>query len=611
MSAVIVPFRTARKRPDAWAIEDVSECYRIVDSLARVGMALTLERGESDEGDPWIIFVREDTQDVLIHLARIDGEVIAASIASEHMFRGRSLREVLRRILQAQPFVLPPTLPVDAGDRILMHPATMLAAVLATAFVHAGQAEAAVTLAVEAATDGRADEGGAGAIHATGPVPAGDAAQAPAGAHTSAPSTGAAARKAPLPGTPASSDANRTAAQPEGGQTAAQATTVLAAIAATAAVVFAGPELQGWIAAVFGPTAAEGEAAEARTGPDARTLLAGLDHMLADLPAVEIEAAPDAAHAPAAPAPVERVAAPATPAAAEKTGALVVAASTAVHALDGIAALIGDVDADRGAPAQDLRTAWTATADPAPVAQRAAAPDAAALREGTAGQPADAAPRIALAAALSQATLQPAATAAAPAAVEPVRATAPTVHLGWADLYREGAVLLDTLKPGTTIATATATTGGTATAVAATDTVTVAPVETVAAAPVAPVPTPIPTPAPASDVLVIRTPADMVATTVAIFDFTWGGRHDVKATPVDVVLLRLAIDANPVVAGADRVLLARGGDATRDAVMLMPGVAMISVDAVAPALAAAVPAGTLKFQFDQHAVVTLVGVIDI
>jgi len=143
MSAVIVPFRTARKRPDAWAIEDVSECYRIVDSLARAGMALSLERGESDEGDPWIIFVREDTQDVLIHLARIDGEVIAASIASEHMFRGRSLREVLRRILQAQPFVLPPTLPVDAGDRILMHPATMLAAVLATAFVHAGRAEAA------------------------------------------------------------------------------------------------------------------------------------------------------------------------------------------------------------------------------------------------------------------------------------------------------------------------------------------------------------------------------------------------------------------------------------------------------------------------------------
>jgi hypothetical protein len=634
MSAVIVPFRTARKRPDAWAIEDVSECYRIVDSLARVGMALTLERGESDEGDPWIIFVREDTQDVLIHLARIDGEVIAASIASEHMFRGRSLREVLRRILQAQPFVLPPTLPVDAGDRILMHPATMLAAVLATAFVHAGQAEAAVTLAVDAATDGRADDGVPDAVHAAGPVSASDAAQAPAGAPATA------TRKAPLPGTPASSDATRTAAQPEGGQTAAQATTVLAAIAATAAVVFAGPELQGWIAAVFGPSAAEGEAAEARTGPDARTLLAGLDHMLADLPAVEAAAAPDAAHAPAAPAPVERVAAPATPAAAEKTGALVVAASTAVHALDGIAALIGDVDADKGAPAHDLRTAWTAAADPAPVAQRAATPDAAALREGTAGQPADAAPKIALAAALSQATLQPTATAAAPAAVEPARTTAPTVHLGWADLYREGAVLLDTLKPGTTVATVT--TGGTATAVAAkdraeaedatpaavpatggtkvaaaTDTVTVAPVETVAAAPVAPVPTavptPIPTPAPAaaSDVLVIRTPADMVATTVAIFDFTWGGRHDVKATPVDVVLLRLAIDANPVVAGADRVLLARGGDATRDAVMLMPGVAMISVDAVAPALAAAVPAGTLKFQFDQHAVVTLVGVIDI
>ena len=614
MSAVIVPFRTARKRPDAWAIEDVSECYRIVDSLARVGMALTLERGESDEGDPWIIFVREDTQDVLIHLARIDGEVIAASIASEHMFRGRSLREVLRRILQAQPFVLPPTLPVDAGDRILMHPATMLAAVLATAFVHAGQAEAAVTLAVEAATDGIADEGGAGAVHATGPVPAGDAAQAPAGAPATA------TRKAPLPGTPASSDANRTAAPPEGGQTAAQATTVLAAIAATAAVVFAGPELQGWIAAVFGPSVAEGEAAEARTGPDARTLLAGLDHMLADLPAVEAAAAPDAAHAPAAPAPVERVAAPATPAAAEKTGALVVAASTAVHTLDGIAALIGDVDMGRKTPTHDPRGAWPAAHDPAPAITRPPSPEA------SMGQSADVAPTIALAAATSQTRVHLTTTADthAQAAAEPIRANAGAFHLGWADLYHEGAILLDTLKSEAkqTLMSASALTRSEPEPEFTKPSVTAVTLDTASLTNEKQIVETtsnheqniltIPQDRQKKlEVLTIRTPDDIVATLKAIVNFTWGGKYDIPITPQDLVLVRGMIAGDQRLSGADRVVLFTSSDLEAQSAMLIPGVAMVSGNAAPVSLLAQAPREHLTFQFEHSPVVTLVGVVDI
>jgi hypothetical protein len=134
MGANVLAF-LPRRDPSRWQIDEIAECYRVIDILGSVGMSVTLEADVSDEGDPWLVFVREDSQDVIIHITRINGQVIAASAASESLFRGRSMRDVLQLILQTQPFVLPASRPLGADDRLLMHPATMLVAVVATAFL--------------------------------------------------------------------------------------------------------------------------------------------------------------------------------------------------------------------------------------------------------------------------------------------------------------------------------------------------------------------------------------------------------------------------------------------------------------------------------------------
>lgn len=149
MGAAVLPFPRQRG-PSRWQMDEIAECYRVIDILAGVGMSVALEADVSDEGDPWLVFVRDDSQDVIIHIARIDGQVVAASAASASLFRGRSMRDVLQRIVQAQPFVLPASRPLCADDRLLMHPATMLVAVVATAFL-ASQESAALAGDGEAA----------------------------------------------------------------------------------------------------------------------------------------------------------------------------------------------------------------------------------------------------------------------------------------------------------------------------------------------------------------------------------------------------------------------------------------------------------------------------
>jgi len=136
MGAAVLPF-VPRRAPSRWQVDEIAECYRVIDILHGVGMAVSMEVGVSDEGDPWLVFVREDSQDVIFHIARMGGPLVAATAASDTLFHGRNMRDLLQRILQAQPFVLPASRPLGSDDRLLMHPATMLVAVIATAFLAA------------------------------------------------------------------------------------------------------------------------------------------------------------------------------------------------------------------------------------------------------------------------------------------------------------------------------------------------------------------------------------------------------------------------------------------------------------------------------------------
>ena len=128
--ATILRFSFATKRD--WSNIEQAEFARAAALLRRSGLQIACEWGLSDEGDPWTIFLRQDTGDVIAHIARIDGRLFAASTVSGDVVAGPTLRSVMDKIVRSQPLVM---LPPDQSGQIHLHPATVLLAFVATAFV--------------------------------------------------------------------------------------------------------------------------------------------------------------------------------------------------------------------------------------------------------------------------------------------------------------------------------------------------------------------------------------------------------------------------------------------------------------------------------------------
>ena len=76
----ILPFVSASRK--GWSQAEHAEFARATMVLRGTGLPVITESGLSDEGDPWTIFLREDTGDVVVHICKIDGRVVAASAAS-------------------------------------------------------------------------------------------------------------------------------------------------------------------------------------------------------------------------------------------------------------------------------------------------------------------------------------------------------------------------------------------------------------------------------------------------------------------------------------------------------------------------------------------------
>lgn len=139
MSAVVIPFGPGRprQRSQGWRPDEIAEVYRVVDLLGRAGVLVSIDSGRTDEGEPWLTILRDDTEDVIVHIARIDERIIVASTASERVFSGPSLSETLRRVVGTEVLILP-----RGGGALYLHPAALLAALIATALTRASAGDA-------------------------------------------------------------------------------------------------------------------------------------------------------------------------------------------------------------------------------------------------------------------------------------------------------------------------------------------------------------------------------------------------------------------------------------------------------------------------------------
>ena len=119
-------------RGSAWSTQDVADFYRAVDILRQAGMKTDVDSGVTDEGDPWFVFVRPETGDVIAHFAKIEGSFIAVSSLNQEVYKGKDVRDIVDKMLIEHPILLPRG---RDGTRLLIHPTAAISAFLAAAFI--------------------------------------------------------------------------------------------------------------------------------------------------------------------------------------------------------------------------------------------------------------------------------------------------------------------------------------------------------------------------------------------------------------------------------------------------------------------------------------------
>jgi len=132
MSGVILSlFRRSAPSSD-WNQQELAEFYRVESALLQGGLSVTTDRGISDEGDPWFVFCRADNEEVIAHFARIAYEYIVVSSFNPGPARGRDFRKLIRDMLDRHPLMLP--VKRHSGQKVFLHPSTLLLALLASAY---------------------------------------------------------------------------------------------------------------------------------------------------------------------------------------------------------------------------------------------------------------------------------------------------------------------------------------------------------------------------------------------------------------------------------------------------------------------------------------------
>lgn len=148
MSATVLSFfRPAPATSGDWSQQELAEFYRVEAASLQARLRLSLDRGLSDEGDPWLVFCREDGE-VFLHFTRLDGSYVIVSDMLGEPLVGPDFRALLAELVVRNPSVLPINRETLAGTgrqggaQILMHPAALLAAIVATTCLFSSMNEA-------------------------------------------------------------------------------------------------------------------------------------------------------------------------------------------------------------------------------------------------------------------------------------------------------------------------------------------------------------------------------------------------------------------------------------------------------------------------------------
>jgi hypothetical protein len=126
-------FRPAASVNGDWSTQEIAEFYRVEAALVQAGMSIVVDRGISDEGDPWFVFCRAHDGEVIVHFARVEGKYLIVAESVGRALQGADFRRLLAEFVSINPTLIP--MP-PRGSKMLLHPSSLLAAVVATALYH-------------------------------------------------------------------------------------------------------------------------------------------------------------------------------------------------------------------------------------------------------------------------------------------------------------------------------------------------------------------------------------------------------------------------------------------------------------------------------------------
>ena len=125
--------RLVRQR-QGWTNAERAHFARIERLLADTGLAVDVEHGQTDEGDPWCVFCARASGDVVIHAACIDGRFMIDSPMLPRPIEGRSFERCAERFFEDC------RLPMALSERrnaVMLHPSALLASLFITILLYA------------------------------------------------------------------------------------------------------------------------------------------------------------------------------------------------------------------------------------------------------------------------------------------------------------------------------------------------------------------------------------------------------------------------------------------------------------------------------------------
>lgn len=94
----VVPFMPRLVARDGWTVSELGRLAELAERLSARGATVDVVYGSSDVGEPWCVITDGDDE-VLIHVARIDGQFVIYDAAEDAVQEGESLWEAFDHLL--------------------------------------------------------------------------------------------------------------------------------------------------------------------------------------------------------------------------------------------------------------------------------------------------------------------------------------------------------------------------------------------------------------------------------------------------------------------------------------------------------------------------------